>query len=142
MPTSCSIDGTATNGMGCSNSCVPTDACVASCKDRTPNGCDCFGCCAVHRGSSVVTILLADTCSLAALDDPLACQQCRQSEYCKNECGPCELCPGRTPADLPKDCPQDNGIRYTCDNGRVCGDKIFCGDREYCAQGCCVPVLE
>jgi hypothetical protein len=40
--------------------------CKSFCLGRTPNGCDCFGCCAVQKSDgSQVTVRLSSTCSLA-----------------------------------------------------------------------------
>jgi hypothetical protein len=130
--------------VGGACSCDVTDACVESCASRTPNGCDCFGCCDVRSADGkTVSVLLDETCSLDKLDDTTACPRCVQSPQCNNPCGPCELCPGRRPADLPASChgaqPQND---HACDEGqRVCSDATSCPVDFYCQLGCCLYVV-
>jgi hypothetical protein len=132
--------------------CTLTDACVDFCAERTPNGCDCFGCCAVtDSDGNEVHVLLSESCSLANVEDEETCQRCEMNETCGNTCGRCELCLGKTVEDLPEDCgddeppPPDSGEPpppdYTCDNGDVCTPEIACGAGFYCQQGCCIPSL-
>jgi hypothetical protein len=137
--------------------CTLTDACIKFCAPLTPNGCDCFGCCTVGLpGGETVDILTATTCSLDAVDDEAACPRCVKSDACGNTCGRCELCPGKTIADLPEDCGPPTGSggagsgtggagtgggpSYTCDDGeQVCGpDLPSCGLGKYCSLGCCL----
>jgi len=54
-------------------------------------------------GSSV-DIFETSSCSLDTLDDTKACPRCQKSTACNNTCGECELCPGKTEADLPASC--------------------------------------
>jgi hypothetical protein len=132
--------------------CTLTDACVDFCAQRTPNGCDCFGCCTVTTDAGVdVDVLTAVTCSLSNIDDEEACPRCTKSDECGNTCGRCELCLGKTPEDLPEDCtpdeppPPDAGEPpppdYTCDGGTVCTLELPCTAGFYCQQGCCMPSL-
>lgn len=90
--------------------CALTDACIEFCAPLTPNGCDCFGCCTVRTpdGDSV-DIETSAACSLDELDDTDACPRCVKSDACGNTCGRCELCPGKTAADLPADCNPGTG---------------------------------
>jgi len=138
---SCALNGTALDAPRSCNGCTPSGECIDNCLSRTPNGCDCFGCCEVRAGASLVKVLLADSCSLALLDDEQRCPRCIPSSTCRNECGRCELCPGKTPADLPTDCKQPGGAEYTCDEGQACGKSQECTGQSYCVQGCCVPVV-
>jgi hypothetical protein len=136
-------------------SCKLTDACIEFCAPLTPNGCDCFGCCTVDTADGPIDIQGATTCSVANVDDEEACPRCVRSDACGNTCGRCELCPGKTIADLPDDCaptgtggaPSGTGGApdvpdpgYTCDGGeQVCGpDLAPCNLGWYCAQGCCL----
>lgn len=132
-------------GAGECNTCDVTKRCEDACRPRTPNGCDCFGCCTVDiKGQPKINIRLQDSCSLALLMDEAACPRCMPNDACRNPCGRCELCPGRTEADLPADCsdmPRDPG--HKCDDSEaVCTSDKPCGAGFYCQQGCCLPLLE
>jgi hypothetical protein len=135
--------------------CTLTDACIKFCAPRTPNGCDCFGCCTVQlEDGKTLDILTGTDCSLDQAEDAKACPPCTKSDTCGNTCGRCELCPGKTVEDLPEDCgtptgaggapsgagggPGDPG--YTCDGGeQVCGpDLPPCLLGGYCSLGCCI----
>jgi hypothetical protein len=134
-------------GKGACASCQVSQLCVEHCKVRAPNGCDCFGCCEVTRGDgSTLLVALNDACSLAKLDDEQACPRCVQNPGCLNQCGRCELCPGRTPKDLPADCgtaSTEPGRRYVCDEGQpVCSATTGCPPGAYCQLGCCLYVVE
>jgi hypothetical protein len=138
--------------------CKLTDACIKFCAPLTPNGCDCFGCCSVELpGGGSVDIQAATTCSVANVDDEDACPRCVKSAACGNTCGRCELCPGKTIADLPEDCGPTGsggagsggaattggtggGPTYSCDGGeQVCGPGLpGCTLGSYCSQGCCL----
>ena len=85
--------------------CKLSAACIKYCARLTQNGCDCFGCCTVGLpdGSSL-DIHEISTCSLTNIDDEKACPRCTKSTQCGNDCGECELCPGKTLEDLPAKC--------------------------------------
>jgi len=105
-PTSCLYGDTVADDPACA---VSQD-CIAFCGARTPNGCDCFGCCTVQTADGSVDIYTASSCSLDKIDDEAACPRCVKSIGCENPCGECELCPGKTVADLPASCtPPDTG---------------------------------
>jgi hypothetical protein len=145
--------------------CTVTDACVEFCAPMTPNGCDCFGCCGVTDSKGVEHfVVVKGACSVETLDDPKVCIPCTPSDLCGNECGECELCPGKSPEDLPASCasPPDEGGAgaggtgntpptagaggstpeipvYECDNGMpVCGPEIPCIEAQFCMNGCCM----
>jgi hypothetical protein len=144
-PAEC-LEGKSPAGNGSCSSCEVAPACVEHCKARTPNGCDCFGCCEVRRADgSSLQIALSDSCSLAKLDDVAECPRCVQNTACMNPCGRCELCAGRTPADLPADCgttAPDAGVIYSCDDGETpCSATSPCVELDYCQQGCCLPTV-
>lgn len=84
--------------------CQLTDQCVQYCQPLTPPGCDCFGCCEIADGDTTVNVMLSETCSLDNLGDEKACPRCVPTDTCANECGECELCLGKTLADLPESC--------------------------------------
>jgi len=141
--------------------CKLTDACIKFCAPLTPNGCDCFGCCTVQLPSGdTVDIETSATCSLSKVGDADACPRCVKNDTCGNTCGHCELCPGKTVADLPDDCGSTGaggassgtggaatggaatggGPSYTCDGGeQVCGPGLpTCALGTYCSLGCCL----
>jgi hypothetical protein len=142
--------------------CTLTDACIKFCAPLTPNGCDCFGCCTVQDADGdSVDILTASTCSIDKVGDEEACPPCVKTDTCGNTCGRCELCPGKTIADLPDDCgptgaggassgtggststggtSTGGGPSYTCDGGeQVCGPGLpGCALGSYCSLGCCL----
>jgi hypothetical protein len=128
-------------GSECFN-CEVTEACVNFCQARTPNGCDCFGCCEVTTSAAEpIFVYLASTCSMDKLDDTEACPRCVQTTQCGNECGRCELCPGKTEADLPADCATDGGPGYSCEGAQVCGTDQPCPANYYCHLGCCLATV-
>jgi hypothetical protein len=125
-------------------SCDISEACRTFCFPGVPNGCDCFGCCEVTNSmGEVLTIRLDGTCDYENLDDTDACPRCTQSPDCTNDCGECELCPGRTTDDLPATCTPDGGMGgYTCEGGTTCGPGFSpCPETDYCYLGCCLPIL-
>jgi hypothetical protein len=126
-------------------SCDVSEKCIHTCRDRTPNGCDCFGCCEVTRDDgSRVQVLLNERCSLALLDDKVACPACVPSATCRKDCGTCELCPGRTRDELPELCADSTSgevPQNVCDEDIVCGADASCPHDYYCQLGCCLYVL-
>ena len=141
-PASC-LTGAAPSGKGNCSSCTPSSTCIERCQTRTPNGCDCFGCCEVERAGGVhVSVELVDSCNLQRLDDVVACPRCVQNSACLNPCGRCELCLGKTAADLPRDCQDGAGPGYACEDGlTTCSAASPCGPGLYCLQGCCLVDL-
>jgi hypothetical protein len=137
---SCVSDGTTTISSPMCDTCTPTEECVNNCLPRTPNGCDCFGCCLIDDGTRLIPIQLVDSCSLAVLDEEDKCPTCYPSSKCMNPCGRCELCAGKTLDDLPADC-QGGEYGFTCDDGgEACETSQTCqGLGYYCVQGCCAP---
>lgn len=132
----CAIDGTTIGAPGACRSCDVPANCRDSCLPRVPNGCDCFGCCQVYRGGALVAnVLLSDDCSLADLDDAAKCQRCMPAQDCRNPCGECELCTGRTALDLPAQC-GDEG--FVCEDAPACEGDRDCAAMRYCQLGCCL----
>jgi hypothetical protein len=74
-----------------------SQTCVNRCRQVTPNGCDCFGCCAIPGKGFAVK--LAPTCSAGAFDDPAKCPRCTQVTACMNPCDKCETCLGKPAPD-------------------------------------------
>jgi hypothetical protein len=106
LPSSCLSEGNASSGQGSCSSCEQSDRCVSFCKAYTPNGCDCFGCCSVRLANgSIVDVALGNGCNIDG-NDVSGCDSCVPNDSCRNECGRCELCPGKTLADIPSDCAQ------------------------------------
>src|SRR5690606_24255830 len=130
-------------GSGCF-SCDVTDQCRNSCLYYTPNGCDCFGCCEITDDEGVRhQILLSEGCSADNLE---GCTTCQQSTDCRNDCGPCELCIGKTEVD--PSC--DNGGDEPVDGGSPeqpapecpsdqtsCTATAPCSAGYFCLTGCC-----
>jgi len=144
-PAAC-LRGEEPTGGGNCRSCEVSPSCSDHCAARTPNGCDCFGCCEVSRGNgATITIEVSPQCSLAKLDDLAACPRCIQNTACRNPCGRCELCPGRSAADLPADCGAGGAPGapvYRCDEGQtVCKSASDCPLDTYCQLGCCLAAL-
>lgn len=126
--------------------CQVSEMCRTFCSARTPNGCDCFGCCEVSLDDgSTVNIMTIEGCSIETISDESACPRCVPTTACGNECGTCELCPGRTEEDLPPECaPEDTdgGMpMYTCENGTTCASDADCPAGDYCSLGCCLAGL-
>jgi hypothetical protein len=144
--------------------CRVTQECIDFCIQRTPNGCDCFGCCQVIDATGDEHFVYASgQCNEHTLDDPDVCIPCTQSTQCSNECGGCQLCPGMKPEDLPASCgpqgsggaPGEGGAPGTsgdagappvppnsCDEGlEVCSPEWPCPGGTYCMNGCCMHVL-
>ncbi|MDB4975856.1 MAG: hypothetical protein JWN48_4197 [Myxococcaceae bacterium] len=138
---SCALDGTSSSGTGGCKQCEVEPLCATRCEPLVPNGCDCFGCCAVFRGGIETHILLSESCSVRALGDPTKCTPCLQALDCLNPCGRCELCPGRGPGELPSDCRQPaGGPGYSCDEAALCESTDDCTPGHYCQQGCCLAI--
>jgi hypothetical protein len=117
--------------------------CKNFCAKLTPNGCDCFGCCAVNLpGGGVQNVVLSSTCSLADINDPAKCKSCTPNADCNNPCERCELCIGKTsvPADCAPTTMVDGGTPtgQVCVGGVACNEATPCTDGTYCITGCCV----
>jgi hypothetical protein len=133
--------------------CQVSEQCIEFCGARTPNGCDCFGCCTIEYEGESIDILTTTGCSAEELDDEGKCPRCTKTSVCENTCGTCELCPGKTVEDLPEECegdppdgtagaPSDPPPVYTCDNGTVCETFDDCPSSYYCSLGCCLPSVK
>jgi hypothetical protein len=141
--------------------CATTEACRNNCQPLAPNGCDCFGCCAVTLpGGQAVNITLSASCSLLDIGDPAACPRCTPSVTCQNPCGECELCMGKSAADLPAHCSAETpnppggepasdptppaeppAPTPSCEGGTTCSATADCSFNEFCSFGCCLPVI-
>jgi hypothetical protein len=140
---SCGRDGTSSGGNGSCRSCTVDSTCEDGCTPLVPNGCDCFGCCGVWQAGVVHDVVLGDSSCKAeadALGDPQRCTPCVQAQDCVNPCGTCELCPGRTLADLPASCASATGPGYACDELKPCTRSSDCGPLAYCQLGCCLAI--
>ncbi len=130
--------------------------CQRFCLQFTPNGCDCFGCCTIYDAMNVPhDVRLTSQCSVARVNDPMACPPCMKVPSCDNPCGRCELCLGRDPATLPADCGAGGGGGSAGDGGgsglRCPGDQVVCGPGgidplmcppgTFCVTGCCIPSI-
>jgi hypothetical protein len=79
--------------------------CLDFCLPVTPNGCDCFGCCTIYMNGAKYkdTVYLGSGAGCTAAT-PQGCAACTQVADCLDPCGDCELCLGKTIADLPAKC--------------------------------------
>jgi hypothetical protein len=135
--------------------------CIKNCAKLAPNGCDCFGCCAVPVNGAIVGVMLGNGCTADKFGDPAVCARCTQSTTCVNPCDKCEICLGR-PAPTDPSCaptPPDGGTGTDggsgTDGGNVtlmcpanvtsCGPggqvaANACPAGYYCQTGCCVSI--
>jgi hypothetical protein len=127
----------------CSVSASQGEDCVNRCQALVPNGCDCFGCCAIPGGP---TIRLAATCTAADFGDPVKCPPCTQVTQCSNPCDTCEICIGKP--SLPASCTPDGGTPPppACGDYMPCGpgtnlDPAQCPANTGCITGCCRPLI-
>lgn len=127
-----------------------TVECGQRCLQRTPNGCDCFGCCTIPGKTHGVR--LTKDCTVASYDDPNKCQPCTPAASCYNDCKRCEVCLGKpTPEEncvlYPPDAGTDAGSYETpCASGAVyCGPGAAtpgaCPATYECVTGCCVKII-
>lgn len=135
--TSCALTGSPSGGTGACRDCAVAAACTDHCARLAPNGCDCFGCCEVFREGASVSVLLRAGCSMETLDDPARCTACIPAPECRNPCDACELCPGRTIADLPATC----GGSFACVGSEPCAQTSDCAGAAYCQSGCCIAIV-
>jgi hypothetical protein len=124
--------------------------CQSNCEFRTPNGCDCFGCCLFPTATSPDRHLLIGSpvpgtasqyeCSyVEAIKEPSPlCPECTPVPSCYKPCGQCELCLGKT--TLPEDCTPEEVAGRCGPNTQVCGlpGDEPCSENFYCLSGCCV----
>lgn len=141
----CAYDPNA-NVPGSQQSCAQLSAaqsalCGSYCGPLVPNGCDCFGCCAIPGAPTTVYLGSEDsggngTCNLNTLGDPSKCKPCAQVPACLNTCDICEICVGKP--TLPPGC-----SGQSCPPGDApcgLGGQAACPDGKYCVTGCCQPV--
>jgi hypothetical protein len=151
------------HAMACSVSASQSDKCIANCRKYVPNGCDCFGCCAVPGAPT--PIHLDPTCTAKDFGDPTKCSPCTQVTQCMNKCDRCEICVGKptVPADCYGNPPPDGGAPYdgggpydgstpndggygvpTCTDGIACvpGGDNNCPNGYGCVFGCCTPIVQ
>jgi hypothetical protein len=111
-------------------------ACLNFCKPLTPNGCDCFGCCALPDfDGGTAYVKLVSTCTAQDVNDPMKCPPCVPVTDCFNPCDKCELCLGKT--TLPPEC--DGGAMGCAMGQQACNQNMPCPQGQYCLTGCCVP---
>jgi len=129
-----------------------SQTCLGFCLPITPNGCDCFGCCAIPTGAdggALKTVMLRNTCKMGAnglpdptiINDPYKCPPCTQVPDCLNSCDKCEVCVGKPSPD--PTCVGDGGAGSPCTPGTLyCGPGGIapnaCPTGTYCISGCCM----
>ena len=112
--------------------------CAGYCGPLTPNGCDCFGCCAIPGAPTTVWLGSENppgtgSCNINTVNDPTKCKPCEQVAACLNPCDTCELCVGKTV--LPPQC-----LQQSCPAGKAaCGlpGQPSCPAGSSCITGCC-----
>lgn len=117
-----------TQSLECTNYCGPL----------TPNGCDCFGCCAMPGAPTTVWLGSENppgtgSCNSATLNDPTKCKPCTQVAACLNSCDTCELCVGKP--TLPPGC-----VGQVCPSGVATCNPLLeqgCPASFSCITGCC-----
>jgi hypothetical protein len=117
-----------------------SEECLDVCLPLTPNGCDCFGCCAfgdktVYLGSELDG---EGSCTREDIDDPTRCKPCTQVEACLNPCEECEICVDKAPP--PEHCGSDGQLTPSCPtDSQACGVEGLtqCPIDHYCITGCC-----
>jgi hypothetical protein len=145
------------NYKNCPN--TQSKKCTDNCRRVTPNGCDCFGCCAIPSGNTIHNVILLGACTIDKLNDPKVCPPCTQQTACLNTCEKCEICIGKP--TLPADCAAnpakpDGGVPVVVDGGMTPYPEPYCeanitscglgGDvpatgcpaGQYCTTGCCI----
>ena len=113
-------------------------ACLDYCGPLTPNGCDCFGCCALPGLGYTVWLGSENpagtgSCNVNNMNDPTKCKPCTQVSACLNTCETCEVCIGKP--ELPPGC-----VEQFCPAGvQKCGQtgQAPCPPGESCITGCC-----
>jgi hypothetical protein len=133
--------------------------CRQQCLGLTPNGCDCFGCCQIFANNQSYAVFLGSgpTCSTQT---PENCIACTPVQDCLNPCEECELCLGKTMADLPATCfpAKPDGGAAVGDGGSIADAGPFlpfcspgvtpcltnndCPDFYYCTTGCCIHGID
>lgn len=128
-------------GMMC-RSCAVEPRCIDSCRSRTPNGCDCFGCCAVTGEDGVaVNVILGDECAVKNVNKPDKCPPCVPNPECFNPCGACEQCFGKSAEQIAAECGADAAVS-ACEDGYLsCSGDIACPEGFYCVLGCCMVTV-
>jgi hypothetical protein len=140
-----------------------SEKCVRNCRKLTPNGCDCFGCCAVTYAGGSANVLLVSGCTADEFGNETICPRCMQNAGCLNTCERCEVCVGRTtsdsscgadagatdggsssvdanPGDAPGPAPAcPAGVRTCGPTGEVPANE--CGEYYYCQTGCCTQYV-
>jgi len=116
--------------------------CLSYCGPLTPNGCDCFGCCAIPGAPTPVWLGSENpqgtpSCTTATLADPSMCKPCTQVLACLNGCDACEVCIGK-----PDVAPECGGFQICPPGSPPCGlaGQAPCAIGYTCVTGCCVPV--
>jgi hypothetical protein len=127
-------------------SCDVAARCVDTCRSRTPNGCDCFGCCEITGADGVpVNVVLSDECAVKHVGNGGKCPSCVPNPECFNPCGPCELCFGKTAEQVAAECAdagEGGGTAGACDDGYdSCSGDSACAEGYYCVLGCCMVTV-
>ena len=142
----------------CSVASSQSQACIDFCRQLVPNGCDCFGCCAVPQAPQ--PIRLAATCTAEKFNDPSRAPPARRSPSARSRAATAtsasarRRCPRTAipapPTAAPTPPPTPPPTSYTpprtCTGGFVaCGpggvDPAACPSNTGCVTGCCLPII-
>jgi hypothetical protein len=125
------------------DACAVTEACRDNCQPRTPNGCDCFGCCAVELpGKSVVNVTLSDSCSAEKVGDAEACPPCTPNPECGYNPPPNDPDPNAPPVDAGAPPADPEPPTDACGGRPTCVDEFdACPVGDFCSLGCCLVVI-
>jgi len=113
------------------------EKCIKYCGAKTPNGCDCTGCCDAFdsTGASKRVRVYGFGCSMDKLNDPTVCPPCEKKTECARPCGRCDHCIGKT--TIPSDCTDE--MKTACPAGAArCSPDKPCPCGEFCLTGCCI----
>jgi hypothetical protein len=99
--------------------CTATQECIDNCAPLVPPNCDCFGCCTICDDAGCVDIVInpaiAPDCDESVIHDDTKCPVCVKTDVCGTTC----------PVDAAE-----------------CDVDTACPEGEFCADGCCIAVVD
>ena len=132
----------------CSVSASQSGKCIDSCRKLVPNGCDCFGCCAIPGATT--PIRLAPRAPRPTSATPPSARRARRSPSARSRANAARSA-SASRRSLPTAHPYDGGVPdagtpYNCPAGYMaCGqygiDPALCPEGTGCVTGCCRPLV-